>query len=301
MQAYYNGEHKVFFGELGTERVIAGEQGTPSSYIDSWADLHLIPVSRPTISVPALRDRTIDIPGANGSLDLTDVPRGFPVFGNRTGNLDFYIDHGRPWGMYHDEPYDWTVAYADITRAIHGKRTKLYLGDDIYHYYYGRFAVSGFTTDKLVSKVSISYNLDPYEYSTAMVWDGEIFDPFTGSMIPSGSPYEYMSRNFQTDGNELEVDNIDTGEIPIIPRFSYKTHGLVDVELFAQVTTSFNNKTSEKIKIENDYKEIPELQFVNPIIGSSSTFAFFWKTIGTDAFVPASQGSVRIDFRAGRL
>ena len=54
---------------------------------NSWSDWYLVPSSRPVINPPEPKFNTVDIPGANGSIDLTEVVSGDVVYQNRTGSL----------------------------------------------------------------------------------------------------------------------------------------------------------------------------------------------------------------------
>lgn len=61
--------------------------GDKNSY-DEW---RIVPTSRPVINPPAKKKKTLEIPGANGSLDISDSLTGFPVFENRTGSIEFIV------------------------------------------------------------------------------------------------------------------------------------------------------------------------------------------------------------------
>ena len=78
---------------------------------NTWDDWHLVPVSRPVINPPAVHTHYIDIPGANGSIDLTDTLTGGPTFGDREGSIEFMVLHdydlpsvGASTGIL---PYSW--------------------------------------------------------------------------------------------------------------------------------------------------------------------------------------------------
>lgn len=71
----YNGEHSVVFGNK-----------------DSWKDWHLIPSSRPVFATPEVKTNFIDIPGADGGIDLSEALSGYPVYKNRNGSFKFLVD-----------------------------------------------------------------------------------------------------------------------------------------------------------------------------------------------------------------
>lgn len=300
MDVYYNGEHRVFFGEIGTSR---NGVYVPSEFVDSWNDLHLIPAARPSVASPKMKSTTIAIPGANGVLDLTDFPRGFPTFDNRTGSLEFYVNHSINWGPLMTEDYEWTEALADITRRLHGKRTKMYLGDNLKYYYYGRFTVGDWKTGKNVSTVTINYDLDPYMYCTTTAWDDQYYNPFTSEWVDAEMPKPFLNihTNEQEPRNQLSLYSLETGSMQIIPKFRYTVPGYSNVEMYAQVHTSFNDSTSPMVKLGQNYEEIEGLAFANPGMYDETTFTFFLKAIDSDTYTPADSGMIWLDFRSGRL
>lgn len=136
---FYEGAHSATFGNM-----------------NSWTDWHLIPTSKPVISVPSIKVKQVDIPGANGSIDLTNILTGYPLYNNRTGSLDYILAPG--FGSFED-----TVA--EVMMALHGKRMNLYLTDEPNCYYTGVFYVESIKADAKVSGISIKYELSPFKYS----------------------------------------------------------------------------------------------------------------------------------------
>lgn len=122
MDFRYNGEHTVEFI-------------CPNQNFLSWGpDWHLIPAGKPVIAPPELIENYVDIPGANGRLDLTETLTGYPLYQMRTGDLTFVVvpdsrDVIHPWSW---EWSGWTLekAYADIAREIHGRKIQLILADE---------------------------------------------------------------------------------------------------------------------------------------------------------------------------
>ena len=61
---------------------------------NTWDDWHLIPSTRPLVNPPSRKKNTVDIPGADGSLDLSNVVSGHPVYENRSGSFEFIVENG---------------------------------------------------------------------------------------------------------------------------------------------------------------------------------------------------------------
>lgn len=297
MLVQYNGEHQIYFGEFGSKR---GNETVEPLYQSSWIDFHMMPTSRPVISPPSLKTNSVEIVGANGVIDLTEVPRGFPTYGNRTGSLDFYIDHTTKWGAMRVYDYDWTVAYSELLRWFHGRKMKMILSDDLAHYYYGRFTVTGWKSDKSMSTVSIGYDVDPYAYEVASAWDDAYWDPVTFSWIPNDGPethFEYELTPW-SEGNEWSFRGYELGIMPIVPRFNYTG---INEELYLQVYSTYNGKTTDAVKLESNFAECFDAQLATPTFNDEVTLKFFVKDPSTGQLTPATTGTVQLDFRRGRL
>lgn len=296
MQMTYFGEHSVCFGDHPVIRPDGSYSDPLNKY--SWNDWHLVPTSRPVIVPPPVKKNTIEIIGANSLIDLTEVPRGFPTYGNRTGSLDFYVDHSIPWKRGDSTvEYDWATAFREIKEFLHGQRMNLYLSDEPNWYYTGRFEVKSWKSDKVVSTVSIDYDLDPYSlssYSTLEEWQWNPFD-FLNGTIPQNDTSDYVipidSEVFWRSYTGTQI-----GPMPVIPKF-YLSGGIT--EIYAQVWSSFKGYWSDIIKIENDLEgfEDVRLTFSTPRSTDTIQINFYSDDQGT----PATTGTVSIDFRPGRL
>ena len=132
---------------------------------NTWDNWHLIPVSRPTIEQPTPNYTFVDIPGADGSVDITDYLIGRPTYSDRQGSFEFYVanDYGNA---------GWEARRASIAKELNGRKMKLYFEDDPMHYYEGRFFFKKWTPDASHSKVTIEYRVKPYRYTSNGKEDG---------------------------------------------------------------------------------------------------------------------------------
>lgn len=136
-----------------------------SVYFDdynSWDEWHMIPTSRPSIVTPAMVENTVEVPGMNGSLDLSEALTGYPLFNNRSGSITFMFING--YG-------NWVERRDSVIKKLHGKRMKIRLSDDPNYYYEGRITVGDWTTNRDMSSIDISYNVKPYaikQYETIL-------------------------------------------------------------------------------------------------------------------------------------
>lgn len=136
---------------------------------NTWDDWHLIPKSRPLFNPPSVKTNYIEIPGGDGSLDLTTALAGRPVYKNRTGSWEFYVENGFK---------DWAVLYSEIMTYLHGKKLKAILEDDPNYYYEGRFAVNAWQSDPNWSIITIDYEVAPYKKSVVAVGNDWLWDTF---------------------------------------------------------------------------------------------------------------------------
>lgn len=149
--------------------------------VNTFDDWKIVPASRPLVNPPEVRTEFVDVPGADGSLDYTEVLSGIK-FKNREGSWEFYVLN---------ELYDrsvsyhpWNELYTLIMRRIHGRRLRIWMESDPDFYYYGRLMVDQWQSNKDYSKIVINYNLDPYKEPnrTSAAFDWQWNDLFSNQI-----------------------------------------------------------------------------------------------------------------------
>lgn len=118
----------------------------------SWNDFSLI-LAQKTIGTPSPKTETIDIPGGDGVLDLTDF-FGEVRYNNRPLSFDFSTIV--PQSEFMD-------LFSKVQNALHGQKMRIVLDDDSEWYYTGRITVSEWKTDKNVGKLTIDCDCEPYK------------------------------------------------------------------------------------------------------------------------------------------
>lgn len=199
---YYTEEHSVSFGELS---VNSSNRTVFNTLANTWTDWHLIPSSRPAISNPSIITKFVEIPGADGALDLTTYLTGRPVYGQRTGSLGFIVDT--------DDRLSWEMKRTKIANFLHGKKIKMRLEDDPTYYYEGRFTVGNWTSGADNSSISIDYNLDSYKYKIEPEGSDHptLWDPF--NFETDYDYYSVMSPSIVVNGS-LKTFNIYSDNYP---------------------------------------------------------------------------------------
>lgn len=138
--------------------------------VNTWDEWHLIPSSRPTIAMPGVSEKYIEIPGRDGSIDLSDWLAGRPIYGDRQGSLEFYHQNGYE---------DWETVRRAMAHYFHGRTLKMILEDDPGYYYEGRFKLNEWKSEASHSKVVIDYRLKPYKWHVRpQIAESQPFDGF---------------------------------------------------------------------------------------------------------------------------
>ena len=155
----YNGIHSITFIESDQLLRDGDTLTTIISVRNTWNSFHLVPLSRPFISVEEATVTLVSDTVSNKVFDLTDELAGGRIFKSRKGQWEFLVDHDK-WDS-------WYEAKNNIEKYINGKRLYCMLQGDnkIYH---GRFKVSSWEDGNSYSKVSIEYDLDHGTYYITM-------------------------------------------------------------------------------------------------------------------------------------
>lgn len=125
---------------------------TKNTYTD-WG-LMLESVSIP---MPEPQLITIQIPGMDGLLDLSEVLTGAVNYYTREISLVFSAMN----------TYDsWAALISQIASYLHGRKRKMVLDIDSGFYYYGRFTIDSSKSNEATSTITISGIVDPYKYET---------------------------------------------------------------------------------------------------------------------------------------
>ena len=137
--------------------------------IHSYRDWKLITKARPIISPALPKTKYIDIPEADGVLDLTESLTGNISYKTRTVTLEFTVIEARK---------NWFTIYSKIQNFLQGKRIKIVLDEDPAYYYEGRFQVNDWLSDKKTSTIVITGEVDPYKMEITSSVEDWLWDTF---------------------------------------------------------------------------------------------------------------------------
>lgn len=123
------------------------------------------------ISSPSPKTYMVDIPGADGQLDLTESLTGDVKYDNRKIKLSFVTS-----GDYRE----WSSISSFILNFLHGKVAKIILDIDANFYYIGRLTLSSDKDDFVFGELILTGDIDPFKYEidnsiNDWTWDGFSF------------------------------------------------------------------------------------------------------------------------------
>lgn len=129
---------------------------------NTYHNWYLVPSKRPVFTTPAVKKHTVEIPGGDGIIDMTEALAGRPTYGNRTGSFEFIVlndfsEHG-------PRVYDWVAINEDLMAYLHGQRRYAVLEDDPGYFYDGRFTVDSWSSENDYARVTIGYDVAPFKY-----------------------------------------------------------------------------------------------------------------------------------------
>lgn len=133
------------------------ETGVSFNNIHSFYDLNLI---LSAVDIPPAQPKTsyVDIPGADGSVDLTEA-HGEVKFSDREITLSFTMN---PSGDLSEAA--WTEKKTEVSNLLNGRSMKITLDKDDEFYWLGRCRVDSFKSDRRVRQIVVIARVSPYKY-----------------------------------------------------------------------------------------------------------------------------------------
>lgn len=129
----------------------------------TWESLHLIPSSRPDVSLPERVFKYVDIPGRDDPIDMTNYLIGRPYYSGRSGQWEFLVVTDQIGELV--DSRDWITRKNELLDIFDGSEMEVILSeDDPTHKYKGRIFLESWQTGDSISSVTIQYRLDSYKY-----------------------------------------------------------------------------------------------------------------------------------------
>lgn len=284
MQGLIDCPHSIYFFRGDVENF---DMDKATNTLRDW---FLVPLGRPVINPPMQKRSTIDIPGANGILDLSNSLTHYPVFENRTGQLQFAVLNDVP-------AHDWLTIYTKITKFLQGNAVKMFLEDDQKWFYEGQVWVDNWDSrnDGTWSEVTLGYDLQPYRRAIYASIDDWLWDPFNFETdVITNTVFGNIRINSDDEWEEHDFTGL-IDMMPVIPDLTVTTEE--GHPIYAQIwNTDLYGKTWKNVNKGPDGN------------GKPLTSGRFYDCILCEV-TPESQikmrfkgkGSVTMMFRSGRL
>ena len=227
---------------------------------DTWQQFELI-MSSKNIAPAEAKQNFLELPARNGSLDLSEVLTGMPMYGNREITVVLGGKKAR---------IDWEQGKSAFQNAYHNRSVQVVFEDDPNYYWEGRLTVNDdFELGNEVATFSVTLNAQPYKLETrdggsasCQAWDTFVFE--------TDIFRDYYG--LQVDGT-LQV-NIYGNTMPVIPVF--------EVSNANNLKVSFNGQTYD---LQN---------------GTNKIYSIV-TTEGNNYLTFTGQGTVTISYRGGSL
>lgn len=158
------------------------------------------------IEAPTPQTYLIDVPGRNGSIDLTEA-LGAVKYKNRSIKMDFIHKDATP--------HEWHEIYSELLSLYHGKRAEIIFDADADYYYSGRLTVSSSKEDQIHSSATITADCDPYAYEVQDRGEPWKWDPFN---FETGVIYSSNYIDISVNGTQ-RFDFDFNGQMPVVPTF----------------------------------------------------------------------------------
>lgn len=141
-------------------------EGVKFDDFHSYTDFSLI-LNSVTISPPEPKTYSVEIAGADGSIDLTDALTGDVKYKNRSLSFQF---------TYEGNHEKQLSQYTKLAKKIHGRNMKIILDSDANFYYEGRVKISKCDHHPGICIFDISCDVAPYKYDFGDDWLWDSFD-----------------------------------------------------------------------------------------------------------------------------
>lgn len=131
------------------------QRGISFGEIHSFYDLGLI---LSEVDIPAAKPKTryIDIPGGDGSLDLSEV-HGDIKYSDR--DCKFTFTAARPMSGS-----EWEEHKTIVSNALNGKAFRITLDKDPDYYYTGRCEIDDFSVNKRIRQIVVKAKVNPWKW-----------------------------------------------------------------------------------------------------------------------------------------
>ena len=131
------------------------ERSIQFGIFDTWIYWKLI-LTEKSFAPPEIKTNYVEIDGADGEVDLTEVLASRPVYRSRPYYASFITDEGT-WE-------EREKLLSDLVSKLHGRKMRIIDPDDTERYIYGRVSVKTAQNHPTYASISVEAICDPWRY-----------------------------------------------------------------------------------------------------------------------------------------
>lgn len=168
----------------------------------SYNDFDLIMTDK-QISAPVPQTKLIEIPGRNGSVDISTVVSGNVRYDNRTITMNFYSPQ---------KVDDWPMIISNLQNYLSGTKLQIVFDDDKAFYWLGRVMDVLLKASGPNAYINITATVDPYKYNITTSAEDWLWDTFDFEQSVINELYDIQVEGERT----IDIVGIKKYENPII-------------------------------------------------------------------------------------
>lgn len=221
--------------------VYESRYGVTFNGLHSFRNYRLLPTSAPVITPPEVKTHYVEVPGADGSLDLTEALTGYPTYGDRKGMFAY---------QFYAPKSEWNNVYNDIVHDLNGKSADVILDEDAQYYYKGRLTVGTPTYGKYKATIQITGVFSSNRYvQDSYSGNDWLWDPFD---FENGIAREYYKIPVR---NSKEVTLIGS-ELIVCPTFKLESGSMIMVCDNANYTLNKGDNVFLNVLLKEEEKKV---------------------------------------------
>lgn len=179
--------------------VYASRYGVTIDGKHTFRDFHMLPTTPPVIEPPEPVIYTVQVPGMDGELDMSESLTGHVQFGMRSGHMGYLLYCPRE---------RWYVTYRELLEAFHGQMCDVVLDEEPDVKYRGRLQITevNFDGKSCQAQITIEGTFYPWPTETSDASRDWLWDPFN---FETGTLDEYfLLGQYTIDKNEIYTASV---------------------------------------------------------------------------------------------
>lgn len=219
---------------------------------NTYDDLGLI-MTVGEMKPPAMKSYKVDVPGGNGSINLTKALNGDAVYENRSMKFLFTLA---------DEGDDFEVKKTQISNLLHGQEYEFTLSFDPQYTYRGWFSVDAYERKGNLKQITVSVDAEPYKSKGVKT---DFFNVTDGIVAYLDSGRKMVKPVFECSGDTIIVFE---GKRYVLPAGTYTINDLY-------FTQGVNEITFVKGGITSHVTHMEMMRYTHREIAAKSIYEWF--------------------------